>query len=58
MGEHVVVLSERQNSLPFKDSSKVCYHHWELVANNEKSQDEVFLKCKKCDKIINWASGG
>jgi len=29
-----------------------------LLSDNEKSKYEVFLKCKKCGKIINWASGG
>jgi translation initiation factor 2 beta subunit (eIF-2beta)/eIF-5 len=44
-------------SLPFEDSS-TCYHEWELVSDNEKSKEEVFLKCKKCGKIRNWAAGG
>jgi hypothetical protein len=55
---HVEYLPERQNNLPSKDSSEVCYHHWEFVANNEKSRDEAFLKCKKCGKIMAAASGG
>jgi len=58
MGMQIIILSKRYNNLSFKDSSKVCYHQWELVSDNEKSKYEVFLKCKKCGKIINWASGG
>ncbi len=57
MGIHIIFLSE-ENGLPFEDSSKVCYHEWELTSDNEESKYEVFLKCKKCGKIINWASGG
>ena len=34
--------------MQFKDSSRVCYHQWELISDNEKSKYEVFLKCKKC----------
>jgi len=43
--------------LPFKDSS-TCYHEWELVSDNKASKEEVFLQCKKCGKIRNWAAGG
>jgi len=55
MAVHIILLED--SNLPVQDSSG-CHHQWELMSDNEKSKDEVFLKCKKCGKIINWAAGG
>jgi hypothetical protein len=58
MSTHMIILLEGHNNLPFEDLSNRCFHQWEMVSDNKKSKEEVFLKCKKCGKIINWAAGG